>query len=96
MLGTVHGRRFWGYVPSQHPHFPVITLANIYCRPKALYLNRISAFHRNNLAPFSDPPCLVASRTYNVRGILICLPYKVAGMELLEHVCIPFSMACRP
>jgi hypothetical protein len=90
LLVAVHGRRFWGYVPSQHPHFPLLALPNIYRRPEALHFNRISAFHRNSLTPFSDPPCLVASRTDSVRGILIRLALKVVGMKLLEHVCIPF------
>ena len=90
MLNIVHGRRFWGYVPSQHPHFPLLALPDVYRRPEALHFNRISAFDRNSLTPFSDPPCLVASRTDTIRGILIRLAFKVVGMELLEHVCIPF------
>jgi hypothetical protein len=30
LLVTGHGRRFWSYVPSQHPHFPLLALPNIY------------------------------------------------------------------
>jgi hypothetical protein len=30
ILIIVHGRRFGGYVPSQHSHFPLLALPNIY------------------------------------------------------------------
>ena len=40
----------------------------------------------NSLTPSSGRPHLIASRTYNVRGILIDREKKVAEMDLLEHV----------
>jgi len=43
-----------------------------------------------SLTPFSGYPCLVASRTYNVRGIPIGLADMVFGVPSLDHVCIPF------
>jgi hypothetical protein len=43
-------------------------------------------------APFSIRSHLIASRTYDVRGILIGLADVVADMNCLEEVCEMFAM----
>src|SRR5580704_16339676 len=40
--------------------------------------------------PFPIAPCLIASRSYNVRGILIAFANMVADAPLLEQVCKRF------
>src|SRR5580704_14522175 len=40
--------------------------------------------------PFPIAPCLIASRSYNVRGILIALANMVADTPFLEQVCKRF------
>ena len=51
---------------------------------------RTAVLALNSRTPFSGRPHLIASRTYNVRGILIDRDEMVAEMHLLEHVCIMF------
>jgi hypothetical protein len=42
--------------------------------------------------PFPIAPCLIASRSYNVRGILIALANMVADTPFLEQVCKRFLL----
>jgi hypothetical protein len=44
----------------------------------------------NSRTPFPVAPFLIASRSYNVRGILIALADMVAEMNLFEQLCIIF------
>jgi hypothetical protein len=72
------------------PILPSIAITNGNRRPIALELYRTEVLALKNRTPFPVFPYLVASRTYNVRGILIALVEMVAEMKLLEQVCMIF------
>jgi hypothetical protein len=56
-------------VRGEHPNLPIIALTNH--RPVSLDLGRTKVLAFNSRTPSSGRPHLIASRTYNVRGILI-------------------------
>src|SRR6516162_398126 len=56
----------------------------------ALPLHRGAVLELENETPFPGHPCLIASRPYNVRGILLELDHMLCETHLLEHVCIGF------
>src|SRR6516165_184769 len=80
----------WGYIPHVQPLLPSIALTTINLYPIALsfYRTKILAFKSHS--PYPVAPCLIASRSYNVRGILISLVEMIAEMNLLEYVCPMF------
>ena len=65
--------RFRGDVDGQHPMLPSIALTNLNRGSIALELYRIVVLALKSCTPFRVPPYLIASRIYNVRGILIVL-----------------------
>jgi hypothetical protein len=58
--------------------------------PTALDLDRAAGVALPGITPFSGCPQLIASRTYQVRGIPIELGDVAFGVPSLEQVCIPF------
>jgi hypothetical protein len=58
-----------GYVEGQVPNLPIIAFTN-HC-PVTLDVVRNPVLALNSRTPFSGRPNLIASRAYNVRGILI-------------------------
>ena len=92
MLCCLHRNSSRGYVPDIHPILPSIALTNTNRRPIApLELYRVSgvlALHGRT--PLPDAPNLIASRTYNVRRILVALAEMVAEMKLHEQACMIF------
>ena len=57
---------------------------------------RIAAIDLITQTPSSVAPCLIACRSYNVRGTLIALVEMVAEMQFLEHVFIMFLNGLSP
>ena len=82
--------RRWTYVPNVQPNLPIITLTMINLYPIALGIYRTEVLAFKSRSPFPAGPCFIASRSYNVRGILISRDDMVAEMNLLEQVCIMF------
>src|SRR6478672_8861962 len=73
--------RGWrAHVRGEHPNLPIIALTNH--RPVSLDLGRTEALAFNSRTPSSGRPHLIASRTYNVRGILIGFADMVAENAL--------------
>src|SRR5271165_5720242 len=78
--------RRWS-VYNYHACFPAIALTNKNSSPVSLDLHRATAILAlNSHTPFSKRPCLIASRTYNMRRILIRRGNMVAEMKLFEPV----------
>ena len=63
-------------------------MINLY--PIALGIYRTEVLALKSRSPFPAGPCFIASRSYNVRGILITRFDMVAEMNLLEDICIVF------
>jgi hypothetical protein len=83
-------RRRWGYVPYVQPNLPIITLTMINLYPIALGIYRTEVLALKSRSPVPAGPCFIASRSYNVRGILITRFDMAAEMNLLEDICIVF------
>jgi hypothetical protein len=77
--------RCWGGDRDLHPILPSIALTSNNRRPIAFGLLRTAGLALKSHIPFPVPPHLVASRTYNVRGILIGFGDMLAEMQLLAH-----------
>jgi hypothetical protein len=78
--------RSWDYIEGEHPCLPSIPLTDFDRSPIALKLYGLAVLGLNSLTEFSVFPDLIASRTYNVRGILISRADMVAVMPFLEQV----------
>jgi hypothetical protein len=87
------GRRRCGWsrsrscVPHVQPLLPSIAFATINLYPVTFGVHRAEFLPFESRTPFPATPRLVASRSYNVGGILIALIEMVAELNLLEHVC---------
>src|SRR6516164_2661935 len=51
-----------------------------------LYAHRVAVLELKSLVKFPSAPYLMASRTHNVRSILLWLAYVLDKMYFLEHV----------
>src|SRR5271166_875905 len=56
----------------------------------ALRLHRATVLDLKGYTPFPGHPCLISSRSYNVRGILLELAHMLGEMRFLEPVCKEF------
>ena len=77
-------------VPGGHPDLPIIALTNINACPIALDWERFAVLALPSLPKFSGCPQFVASRTYQVSGILVDLGDAVFRVPPLVQVCIVF------
>src|SRR6516162_2915704 len=77
-------------VPGGHPDLPIIALTNIKACPMALDWERFAVLALPSLPIFSGCPQFVASRTYQVSGILVDLGDAVFRVPPLVQVCIVF------
>src|SRR6516225_8022243 len=77
-------------VPGGHPDLPIIALTNINACPMALDWERFAGLALPSLIPFSGCPQFVASRAYQVSGILVDLDDAVFRVPPLVQVCIIF------
>ena len=77
-------------VPGGYPDLPIIALTNINACPMALDWERFAGLALPSLPIFSGCPQFVASRTYQVRGILVELGDAVFRVPPLVQVCIVF------
>jgi hypothetical protein len=76
--------RFWAGVPNVHLGLPSVALTDVNTRPFALKLYRIAGLGLKSHTPIPTAPQSIATRTYNMRGILIGPADKVAGMTLCK------------